>query len=101
MASETMLMLIRSIEAYVEKDMDKAKKVIDYDDVVDDLFEKVRDDLIAMIHADPANGEQAADLLMVAKYFERIGDHATNIAEWVIFALNTKGGFDENASEHM
>ena len=98
MASETMLMLIRSIEAYVEKDMDK---VIAYDDVVDDLFEKVRDDLIAMIQADSANGEQAADLLMVAKYFERIGDHATNIAEWVIFALDTKGGFDENASEHL
>ena len=72
-----------------------------YDDVVDDLFEKVRDDLIAMIQADSANGEQAADLLMVAKYFERIGDHATNIAEWVIFALDTKGGFDENASEHL
>ena len=93
MASETMLMLIRSIEAYVEKDMDKARKVIAYDDVVDDLFEKVQ--------ADSANGEQAADLLMVAKYFERIGDHATNIAEWVIFALDTKGGFDENASEHL
>ena len=93
MASETMLMLIRSIEAYVEKDMDKARKVIAYDDVVDDLF--------AMIQADSANGEQAADLLMVAKYFERIGDHATNIAEWVIFALDTKGGFDENASEHL
>ena len=93
MASETMLMLIRSIEAYVEKDMDKARKVIAYDDV--------RDDLIAMIQADSANGEQAADLLMVAKYFERIGDHATNIAEWVIFALDTKGGFDENASEHL
>ena len=92
---------IRSIEAYVEKDMDKARKVIAYDDVVDDLFEKVRDDLIAMIQADSANGEQAADLLMVAKYFERIGDHATNIAEWVIFALDTKGGFDENASEHL
>ena len=101
MASETMLMLIRSIEAYVEKDMDKARKVIAYDDVVDDLFEKVRDDLIAMIQADSANVEQAADLLMVAKYFERIGDHATNIAEWVIFALDTKGGFDENASEHL
>ena len=101
MASETMLMLIRSIEAYVEKDMDKARKVIAYDDVVDDLFEKVRDDLIAMIQADSANGEQAADLLMVAKYFERIGDHATNIAEWVIFALDTKAGFDENASEHL
>ena len=61
----------------------------------------IRDDLIAMIQADSANGEQAADLLMVAKYFERIGDHATNIAEWVIFALDTKGGFDENASEHL
>ena len=70
--------------------------------MVDDLFEKVRDDLIAMIQADSANGEQAADLLAtVAKYFERIGDHATNIAEWVIFALDTKGGFDENASEHL
>ena len=54
-----------------------------------------------MIQADSANCEQAADLLMVAKYFERIGDHATNIAEWVIFALDTKGGFDENASEHL
>ena len=43
-----------------------------------------------MIHKDPSNGEQAADLLMVAKYFERIGDHATNIAEWVIFALDDK-----------
>ena len=81
--------------------MDQTTMNMAYDDVVDDLFEKVRDDLIAMIQADSANGEQAADLLMVAKYFERIGDHATNIAEWVIFALDTKGGFDENASEHL
>ena len=92
MASETMLMLIRSIEAYVEKDMDKARKVIAYDDVVDAFKSGT---------VDAVNGEQAADLLMVAKYFERIGDHATNIAEWVIFALDTKGGFDENASEHL
>lgn len=90
MASETVLMLIRSIEAYVEKDMEKAQKVIASDDVVDDLFDRNKNDIIEMIHKDPAQGEQAVDLLMVAKYFERIGDHATNIAEWVIFALDDK-----------
>ena len=90
MASETVLMLIRSIEAYVEKDMEKARKVIASDDVVDDLFDRNKNDIIDMIHKDPAQGEQAVDLLMVAKYFERIGDHATNIAEWVIFALDDK-----------
>lgn len=90
MASETVLMLIRSIEAYVEKDMEKARKVIASDDVVDDLFDRNKNDIIDMIHKDPTKGEQAVDLLMVAKYFERIGDHATNIAEWVIFALDDK-----------
>ena len=90
MASETVLMLIRSIEAYVEKDMEKAKKVIAHDDVVDELFDRNKTDIIEMIHRDPAQGEQAVDLLMIAKYFERIGDHATNIAEWVIFALDDK-----------
>lgn len=90
MASETVLMLIRSIEAYVEKDMEKAQKVIASDDMVDDLFDRNKNDIIEMIHKDPAQGEQAVDLLMVAKYFERIGDHATNIAEWVIFALDDK-----------
>ena len=90
MATETMLMLIQSIEAYVEKDVEKAKKVIDHDDVVDDLFNKVKSDLITMIHKDPDCGEQAVDLLMVAKYFERIGDHTTNIGEWVIFSLDNK-----------
>ena len=90
MASETVLMLIRSIEAYVEKDMEKAKKVIKHDDVVDDLFEKVKSEIIEMIRKEPEDGEQATDMLMIAKYFERIGDHATNIAEWVIFALDDK-----------
>ncbi len=87
MASETMRMLIRSIEAYVEKDMDKAKSVISHDDVVDELFVESKHDLIELIHENPQCGEEAADMLMVAKYFERIGDHATNIAEWVIFSL--------------
>ena len=90
MASETVRMLIRSIEAYVEKDMEKARKVIAHDDVVDELFDRNKSDIIEMIHKDPTQGEQAVDLLMIAKYFERIGDHATNIAEWVIFALDDK-----------
>lgn len=90
MASETVLMLIRSIEAYVEKDIEKAQKVIAHDDVIDDLFDEVKQDLIELIREKPDSGEQAADMLMVAKYFERIGDHATNIAEWVIFSLDDK-----------
>ena len=88
MASETVYMLIQSVEAYVEKDMKKANHVIAHDDIVDELYTRTKQDLIDLIHQDKNNGEQAADLLMVAKYFERIGDHATNIAEWVIFSLD-------------
>ena len=87
MATETVLMLIRSIEAYVEKDKEKAQFVIDHDDVVDALFDEAKKDIIQMILKKPNAGEEATDLLMVAKYFERIGDHATNIAEWVIYSL--------------
>ena len=87
MAKETMVMLVQSVEAFVNKDMDKARTVIVHDDVVDDLFNKVMAELIAMIHEDVNAGEQASDLLMAAKYFERIGDHATNISEWVIFSI--------------
>lgn len=84
MASETMWMLIQSIEAYVEKDVKKANGVIAHDDVVDKLFAETKTDLIDLIHKDKNNGEQATDLLMVAKYFERIGDHATNLAESIV-----------------
>lgn len=87
MAKETMVMLIRSLEAYVNKNLEQAREVIDHDDIVDDLFLKVKTELIQLIRENADNGEQAADLLMVAKYFERIGDHATNIAEWVIFSI--------------
>lgn len=87
MAKETMVMLVQSVEAFVNKDMDKARTVIVHDDVVDDLFNKVKAELIAMIHEDVNAGEQASDLLMAAKYFEKIGDHATNISEWVIFSI--------------
>ena len=87
MAKEAMVMLVKSIEAYVEKDLAKAEKVIESDDVIDDLFDQIKAELIDAIHQNPENGEQAADLLMVSKYLERIGDHATNIAEWVIFSI--------------
>lgn len=86
MAVETTYMVIKSVEAYVERDLEKAKKVIEHDDVVDDLFDKERKDIIQLITANPENGGQALDLMLVAKYFERIGDHATNIAEWALFA---------------
>ena len=87
MAKETMIMLVGSIEAFVDKDLEKANEVIKRDDVVDDLFDKVKKELIQMIHENADKGEQAADLLMVAKYMQRIGDHATNISEWVIFSI--------------
>ncbi len=88
MAKETMYMLINSVDAYVRRDVALAHKVIAHDDVVDDLFVEIKEELIGLIHQNPDNGHQALDLLMIAKYFERIGDHATNIAEWLIFAIN-------------
>jgi len=87
MAEATSKMLTESVDAYVRMDADLAREVIAYDDVVDDLFVKVKNDLIELIQADSSNGEQAIDLIMIAKYFERIGDHATNIAEWVLFSI--------------
>ena len=90
MATETTWMLIQSIEAYVEKDTKMASGVIAHDDIVDSLFADTKKELIELIHKDKNNGEQATDLLMVAKYFERIGDHATNLAEWVIFSIDKR-----------
>ena len=87
MAMETTLMVTHSVEAFVQKDLKLAQSVIDHDDIVDDLFNQVKTALIQIIQENVKNCEQAADLLMVAKYFERIGDHATNIAEWVIYSI--------------
>lgn len=95
MATETMIMLNHSIEAYVEKDVKKAKEVILHDDVVDDLFLEAKKDVIRLILTNPNEGEEATDILMIAKYFERIGDHATNIAEWVIYSLRQSEDADE------
>ena len=80
-------MVTGSIDAFVKSDLELARSVIDSDDIVDNLFVKVKDDLISLVHQNPDNGRQAMDLLMVAKYFERIGDHAVNIAEWVVFSI--------------
>jgi len=87
MAGATIRMVTGSIDAFVKSDLELARSVIYSDDIVDDLFVKVKDDLIALVHQNPDNGRQAMDLLMVAKYFERIGDHAVNIAEWVVFSI--------------
>lgn len=95
MATETMIMLNHSIEAYVEKNVIKAKEVIEHDDIVDDLFVEAKKDVIELILNNSSEGEGATDILLIAKYFERIGDHATNIAEWVIYSLKQKEDEDE------
>lgn len=87
MAEATIKMVKESIDAFVNKDIALANRVIEYDDVVDDLFVIIKDELISLIREDVKNGEQAIDLLMIAKYFERIGDHAQNIAEWVVYSI--------------
>jgi len=87
MAKATIKMVNESVEAFVKQETGTAKQVISYDDVVDGLFMEVKRDLIDLIRMDSRYGEYAMDLLMIAKYFEKIGDHAVNIAEWVIFAV--------------
>ena len=87
MAVNAAKMVTDSIDAFVKKDLALANAVIKCDDIVDDLFNMIRDDLVLLIKADSSNGRQAIDLIMIAKYFERIGDHATNIAEWVVFSI--------------
>lgn len=92
MAKETILMVVKSIDAFVNKDLELAQEVISMDDVVDDLFIKIKQELISLINQDASNGEQATDLLMIGKYFERIGDHAVNIAQWVTFSITGEHG---------
>ena len=90
MARATIEMVMSSVDAFVKKDVELAEKVIAQDDVVDDYFSKVKYGIISMITENSTDGEFALDLLMIAKYFERIGDHATNIAEWVIYSVTGK-----------
>ncbi|HRX59246.1 MAG TPA: phosphate signaling complex protein PhoU [Eubacteriales bacterium] len=87
MAEAAIRMVSGSIDAFIKKDLALARSVIAMDDVIDDLFDTIKGELIDLIQKDAANGEQAVDLIMIAKYFERIGDHAQNIAEWAEFAI--------------
>ncbi|MBR5230304.1 MAG: phosphate signaling complex protein PhoU [Firmicutes bacterium] len=87
MAKATIEMVNGSIDAFVEKNLDLARAVIAKDDVVDDYFSKAKSDIISYVAKNPEEGEFALDILMIAKYLERIGDHAVNIAEWVIYCI--------------
>ena len=87
MAKAAQAMVTEAVEAYVKQDLELARTVMAHDDVVDDYFARVKKAIIHMIAAQPAQGEYGLDLLMIAKYFERIGDHCTNIAEWVEFSV--------------
>ena len=90
MAEAAVNMMTESIDAFVNRDVSLAQKAIAHDDIVDNYFDKTKKSLIKMIAENPLNeddGEYAIDLIMIAKYFERIGDHAVNIAEWVEFSV--------------
>ena len=87
MAGAATKMVTDSVESFVKKDVELARSVMVYDDKVDNLFDCVKDELVQLITEDKANGEFCIDLLMIAKYLERIGDHAVNIAEWVEYSI--------------
>ena len=94
MARATIQMVTDSIDSFVKKNIELAHTVISHDSIVDDLFDKVKGELISAIENKAANAEALIDLLMIAKYFERIGDHAENIAEWVIYSITGKHAED-------
>ena len=90
MSSATIKMVTKSVDSFVKKDMELAKSVMRDDDIVDGYFAEVKKELIDIIAQIPTNGEVCLDLLMIAKYLERIGDHAVNIAEWVAYSITGK-----------
>lgn len=87
MAKAAQTMVTEAVDAYVRQDLDLAHKVMADDDIVDDYFIQVKKGVLELIAQNSGEGEYALDLLMIAKYFERIGDHCTNVAEWVVFSL--------------
>lgn len=101
MARAAIKMVTDSIEAFVQKDIALAKSVIAADDVVDDYFVQIKKALIALISAHDPKGEWALDILMIVKYLERIGDHATNIAEWVVFSITGEHPKDKGEANDL
>ncbi|MEL4105710.1 phosphate signaling complex protein PhoU [Oscillospiraceae bacterium WX1] len=87
MAHATTEMVADAVSAFVKKDIALARSVVDYDDIVDDQFRAIKEELIDLISGGDKRGELFLDLLMIAKYFERIGDHAVNVAEWVEYSI--------------
>jgi len=87
MAEATLSMVTKAIDAFVRRDLELAREVIESDDVVDELFSSVKEDVTELIKSGTDQSSHAIDLIMIAKYFERIGDHATNVAEWVVFSM--------------
>ena len=96
MAKAAVMMVTESIDAFVRADMETAQKVIRDDDTVDSLFIQVRKELLASLKEEDGNPEAILDLLMIAKYFERIGDHAVNLAEWVQYSITGVHKSDEH-----
>ena len=87
MFEESTAMIKMAVDAFITKDEDLATQCINHDDVVDDLFVQVRKKLIGKLQSGKEDPEELVDLLQIAKYLERVGDHAQNIGEWVIFSL--------------
>lgn len=90
MARATIKMVTESIDAFVNKDINTVNAVISYDDIVDESFYKTKTALAGMLSKGDEEAQRALDILLIAKYFERIGDHAVNIAEWVSFSITGK-----------
>ena len=90
MAERSSNMVTTAIDAFVKKDLKLAKTVATMDDAIDDLFNKVKQEVIDIINANKELDQQAIDVLLIAKYFEKIGDHAENIGEWVVFSITGK-----------
>lgn len=99
MALSVIKMVTDSIDSFVSQDEDEARAVLRYDDVVDGCFNECKAALIALLQAAEIDGEAMLDLLMISKYFERIGDHAVNIAKWVIFSVTGTIVQDEHAAQ--
>ncbi len=98
MAKETVSMVTDSVEAFVKKDLELAAQVIEHDDIVDEMFAAIKKKLMELVRNQDVDAEPALDLLMAAKYFERIGDHAVNVAEWVEYSVT---GIHKSSEHHL